>query len=122
MNVMVSLAEHFVFNGDYFNAQKIARMILKINFDGRRLLKDNGRIRDKLILDPSSKVKANIVNSDELHSQLLYIIAKCKHFGMGSNDLKEAHRLYLSAIKLWPGITLLKITIKSYSLHTNRFY
>lgn len=38
INVMVCLAEHFLYNSDYENAQKIARMVLSINFEGRKRL------------------------------------------------------------------------------------
>jgi hypothetical protein len=44
INVMVTLAEHFIYSNDFVNAQKIARMILKVNFEGRRKLENNGRI------------------------------------------------------------------------------
>lgn len=42
INVMVSLAEHFVYSGDFLNAQRIARMILRVNFEGRRKIADEG--------------------------------------------------------------------------------
>lgn len=43
VNVMVGLAEHFVYNSDFENAQKIARMVLSVNFEGRRRLIQDGK-------------------------------------------------------------------------------
>ena len=44
MNVMVNLAEHFVFSSDFESAEKIARMALRVNFDGRRRLIEEGSV------------------------------------------------------------------------------
>lgn len=99
INVMVGLAEHYVYNGHYSNAQRVARMILKVNFEGRRTLQEKSASQG----DSRLAVKAQPVLSEELRSQLLFIVAKSKHVTMDRDALQEAHRLYLSAVKIWKG-------------------
>lgn len=97
VNVMVALAEHFLYNGHFSNAQRVARMILKVNFEGRRRLREQGPLTE----ESAPPIKAQPILSEELRSQLLFIIGKCRHEEMTRDALQDAHRLFLSAVKIW---------------------
>jgi lipopolysaccharide biosynthesis regulator YciM len=95
VNLMIELAEDYYINGNVEKSEKIVLVLMNLLDET-----STEAVPESFPFTKKKKYFYNNEENKELLSELNYLLGRCYHHKMDSNNLETAHKLFLNSIKL----------------------